>query len=615
MIKRSFTEYVKDKFDDLIWREIEKFCEDKDADDLSLKLYNITAPGEIEINDIRVKYVNVDDKPGTLISFDIICETDFTIYDNDVYHNDKEEISSTWFIISCNGDLQDNLDSLEVIEVDLYSSKNHRSAPMSDSLVRYIKKENLEDIAAKIIKKYYPEAHVQANYVDHEILTKRLGLTVIKEKLSLDGTIFGQIFFRDAAAKVYKDDVETSIDVKRGTILVDWNANFQRNLGCYNNTIFHECVHWILHQKAFELERLYNEELSRIRCNVVGGIEGSYSDSTSWMEWQANALAPKLQMPLVAFKLKTNEIAKKYRDDYSYFEMMPFLIEELSTFFNTSKQATKLRLIDAGYDEARGALIYLDGHYVESHKIKRDELESNQTYSISAQDAATISITNSNIRDALARGEYQFVDNHFIKNDPKYLNKDILGITRLTKYAKANMHECALKFNLKLKGDVDSQYHTVCYLNRDKNSPFTFEIEFDGGLSTEVQSIVLKEHVEDAKNLYEILPNTLSAALKECLKWKKMTQKEVADSTGISEKSIGKIINGVHAPSLNNLILICLAMNLHPIVSSHLLEKSGRRFLYSNNDHIWLNFALNTLYMKDIDEIRSFLIDKGVANI
>lgn len=138
MKKRSFTEYVKDKFDNLIWREIETFCEDKDADDLSLKLYNIVAPGEIEINDIRVNYVNVDDKPGTLISFDIICEVDFTVYDNDVYHNDKEEISSTWFKISCDGDLKNNLDSLEVTEVDLYSNKKHCSAPMSDSLVKKV---------------------------------------------------------------------------------------------------------------------------------------------------------------------------------------------------------------------------------------------------------------------------------------------------------------------------------------------------------------------------------------------------------------------------------------------------------------------------------------------
>lgn len=615
MKKRSFTEYVKDKFYNLIWKEIERFCEDKDADDLSLKLYNIVSPGEISINDVTVKYVNIGDKPGTCISFDIVCDVDFTVYDKDIYHNDKEDSGSAWFKLSCEGDLKDNLDSLEVKYVGLYTEKSYKPVPMSDSLVRYIKKSELEDIATNIIKEYYPEAYVKASNVDYKVLTERLGLTVLQEKLSCDDSIFGQIFFRDSTTKIYRDGVETEIEVNRGTILVDLNANFQGNLGCYNNTIFHECVHWILHQKAFELERLYNEDLSRIRCKVVGDIEGSYSDSSSWMEWQANSLAPKLQMPLVAFKLKAIEIIKKYRDKYSHYEMMPVLIEELSAFFNTSKQATKLRLIDAGYEEARGALIYLDGHYVEPHKIRKDELEPYQTYSISAKDAAILSITNKDIIEKLSNGEYQFVDNHFIKNSPKYLEKDRFGITRLTKYAKSNMYECALKFNLKIDGSISTHYHTECYLNRDKNSPFTFNIEFDENISKEEESKILKKHIIDAKQLYEKLPNSLSASLKECLKWKGITQKEIADKTGISEKSIGRIMNGVQTPTLNNLVLICLAMNLHPIVSNHLVEKSGHSFLFVNEDHIWMDFALKSMYLKDIDEVREFLLNQGVANI
>ncbi|RRC94294.1 hypothetical protein EII25_00540 [Erysipelotrichaceae bacterium OH741_COT-311] len=152
MKKRSFTEYVKNKFDNLIWSEIEKFCYDKDADDLSLRLYNITAPGEINIEDINVKYVSVDDRPGTCIAFDIVCEVEFTVYDKDRYHTDKEESTCAWFKLNCEGDLKDNLDSLKVNEVEMYSCKSNSAAPMSDSLVRYIKKDELEDIAASIIK-------------------------------------------------------------------------------------------------------------------------------------------------------------------------------------------------------------------------------------------------------------------------------------------------------------------------------------------------------------------------------------------------------------------------------------------------------------------------------
>lgn len=74
------------------------------------------------------------------------------------------------------------------------------------------------------------------------------------------------------------------------------------NLGKVNNTIVHECVHWDLHRKAFELERLYNKEASRIKCQVAGGVEENSWTATEWMEWQANALTPRIQMPMAMFK-------------------------------------------------------------------------------------------------------------------------------------------------------------------------------------------------------------------------------------------------------------------------------------------------------------------------
>ena len=93
-------------------------------------------------------------------------------------------------------------------------------------------------------------------------------------------------------------------EVKAGTIFVDPKAYFLRNLGAVNNTIIHECVHWDKHRKAFELERLYNESVNKIKCKVVGGIKDGDKDATGWMEWQANALAPRIQMPLSPSKLR-----------------------------------------------------------------------------------------------------------------------------------------------------------------------------------------------------------------------------------------------------------------------------------------------------------------------
>ena len=70
--------------------------------------------------------------------------------------------------------------------------------------------------------------------------------------------MFGQIFFQDSIAEIYDEklcqNVEEEVSAK--TILVDPETYFLYNLGKVNNTIVHECVHWDLHRKAFELERL-----------------------------------------------------------------------------------------------------------------------------------------------------------------------------------------------------------------------------------------------------------------------------------------------------------------------------------------------------------------------
>lgn len=68
-------------------------------------------------------------------------------------------------------------------------------------------------------------------------------------------------------------------------------------------------------KKAFALARLYNKELTNIVCKVVGGIAGNNSDRNGidWMEWQANTLTPKIQLPKNMFKKYVEGLITKYR--------------------------------------------------------------------------------------------------------------------------------------------------------------------------------------------------------------------------------------------------------------------------------------------------------------
>ena len=234
---------------------------------------------------------------------------------------------------------------------------------MSDSLVPIINKEQPRSVATDFLRRHYPET-LKPMAVEPQVLAEKMGLTI--EMKSQSFSVFDLIYFHDCDAEFYDEDSDEMVQthVNARTIFVDPKAYFLRNLGTVNNTIVHECVHWDLHRKAFELERLNNSSATRIKCQVVGGIKDSNRDATDWMEWQANTLAPKIQMPLAMFKTKAFEFIKQYRSELGTDELIDIIepvIDALATFFCVSRTAAKIRMIDAGYEEAIGTFTYIDG--------------------------------------------------------------------------------------------------------------------------------------------------------------------------------------------------------------------------------------------------------------
>ena len=131
--------------------------------------------------------------------------------------------------------------------------------------------------------------------------------------------------------------------------------------------------------------------------------------------------------------------------------VMEPVIDALATFFCVSRLAAKIRMIDAGYEEAVGTFTYIDGRYVQPHRFKKGVLERNQTFSISATDAAIQSITNPSLVPHVRDGSYLYVDAHFVLNHPKYVTQDLIGTIWLTDYARTHMEECCLVFDLSVR--------------------------------------------------------------------------------------------------------------------------------------------------------------------
>ena len=509
---RSFTDYVASRFYNDFYSVIEKYIEES-IGSLDLNLRSIKNMGQVNLSEIEVKLVSVNDLPDMKIEFDVIVDAEIEVAEGD-YHYDNFEQCNHWFLLHCSGDLACNLDDFTISSITEYTSKNKQPKPMSDSLVPIIYKEQLESVATDFLRRHYPEALKTPMAIEPQVLAEKMGLTVEMREITKDFSVFGQLYFHDCDAVFYDEDsdemVQTHVDAR--TIIVDPKAFFLRNLGSVNNTIVHECVHWDQHRKAFELERLYNNSLTRIKCQVVGGIKDNSRDATDWMEWQANALTPKIQMPLAMFKTQAFKYIKQFRTELGTSELIDVMepvIDALATFFCVSRTAAKIRMIDAGYEEAIGTFTYIDGRYVKPHRFKKGALEKNQTFSIGAEDAAIQGLTNPTLSALVRDGSYQYVDAHFVLNHPKYVTQDIFGETVLTDYARNHMDECCLIFDLSIKSGCKERYHSECFLNRDETSDIAFDIVYGRGYqhaSPEKKAEMLAAKLMEENRIYGELP-------------------------------------------------------------------------------------------------------------
>lgn len=440
---RSFKEYVSQRFDNEIVNSVASYVEEvgrEDFDSLDLRLYRIHQIGEFEVAETKVLHVDAYDLPGSQIGFDIRVEAQIEVHEGD-YHYDEVEWPQQWFVLRCTGDLEKDLNDFTVNGVEIYNSKDHYQQKLYDSLVPIINKPDYEEAAEGFLRRNYKKALVDVGYVDPMEVAKSMNLNVVIRSITEDCSIFGQVYFKDCDAELYDDKTKKTetVHIPARTILVDPQTYFLYNLGKVNNTIIHECVHWDFHKKAFELDRLCNNDVSMISCRVVGGVKGRDSSAVSQMERQANALTPRIQMPMRAFKIMASKRVKEYRERLGKFDLIDVIepvIDALAVDFGVSRLAAKIRMVEAGYEEAVGTFNWIDDHYVATHRFKKGSLKDNQTFTIGAEDLARQLMSNRKLKEIISDGSYQYVDSHLVIASGKYLQTDEEGLTVLDMLAE-----------------------------------------------------------------------------------------------------------------------------------------------------------------------------------
>lgn len=619
----SFTKLLNEKF-------LDKLCEVSSAyieehrDGLDIKLHKVRKIGEIEIIETRIRKVYVNDLPKTKVAFDVILEVELVIKEAD-YHYDESDTCNLWIRVPCEGDLLIHVSDWEINEegVEQYFKKNLPGSCLSDSLVPYISSCQLEKIATEFLKEYYPSALSETKngipiHVDPTVLAKNLGLT-IERKVIKDDSVFGQIYFEDAETDVSDLLEKGTTFIKAKTIVVNPRRFFLSNYGSENNTIIHECVHWVKHRKAFLLEKLFDSKVSRITCEAVDKAERQKTQKElQIMEWQANQLAPRIQMPIKPFRKRArNYIATLQLLNHAKyeFEVMEEVIDSLAQEFKVSRQSAKIRLVQLGFHQAIGTYTYIDGHYVRPHCFKYGFIGPSQTFSISAQKAAYERITNSELFRLTENGDYLFVENHFVYNAPLYVkNSGKGGQLELTDYALDHMDECCLVFDLKIKNIINEDYQTVCFLNRN-DGDVTFEYKFNNELQNVPKADQIayrKKQLQENAKIRKQMTDEPEQCIQLLLKWRGKNYSDLGDAIDLNPKTISRTVKGETVPKVETVARICFGLHLPPDISQKLFDVFGCKLNFNNMEHQCIREALTYKYPEPFDVILDFLEDYGV---
>lgn len=600
----SFSNYIKRKFDDKIISAIKKYVYNNNINIESNKLINVHFK---ELYDIEIINVKVFDEIGMKIRFDCIVSCEYHLKDMSNKHSDYDVVDA-WFKVKCLGDLEKDLKDTIVVDVDQTIKQNQSIDALNDSLVPMLTKNELELKATEFLKLYYPDALTEPIFLDPEILIKNMNLNLKITKLSNDDSVFGQIYFKDGETNLYDSDAPILTHIKRGTILIDRDICFLRNFGSQNNTMVHECVHWHFHKKAFELERILNGDLSKIECRTSGNMKDFKNRNISSMEWQANALAPKILMPKNTFKQKAFELIKYFKKIKGTDETVDIIepvINELATFFIVSKLSAKIRLLEVGYEEARGAFEFVNGKNVKPYTFKKEFLKLNQTFTIPYLDSIILRYTDTKFNELISNLDFKYVDGHYIINDFKYIKKNLFNEYELTSYARTHLDECAIPFDISFYNENNGKYDLECFLNRDLNSPVKIIFESANGdsLSQEELFKLRLERNKSEQKLLSSLPNNLVGSIEMLMRETNINKDDLCAYSGVDDRTMRRILGGETAkPKRDTIARICIGLQTSFPISMYLFNKAGHTLDEIDEDTILLKSALQDLSGCTIEE-------------
>lgn len=613
-----FDKYIFDTYHEQIVKTVKGFIfNNKDNTDLST--YMIPEPnGFIEFDNFELYKINYEIINNCELNLEIIVIANVIV--RQYIKGEMEVDTKTKFVsVYAEVELDAGIKNFRIYNTEFKSDqyKKSRNLKLSKDWVPYIRKKDFDDIAEKFLRKYYPQTLTQPTPVPVETIVSEMGLSIHQEKLTIDNSVFGKMVFKDTDVEVIEDEQLISKHFNKGSILVDKDVVFKRNVGSYNNTVIHECVHWELHKVFHEVKMVLDKDHSQVSSWTEENLaDSSMWTSLDWMEWQANGIAPRILMPKVQTRIKIRELFQTLtlvNPDISRSELVQEVVDNLATFFEVSRQAAKIRMIDLGFKEANGVYNYLDDRYMRNFAFELEAFDNGSSYTITSNDLCFEYCFNESFRQIIDRNKFMYVDNHLCLKDKKfiYMTKD--GPI-MTDYAYEHMDECCLIFKVKSKNftSISNETYYDYVLNRGVTKESEIKADFvdilqNPSLMDQLPPLDMMKLGKKISELLKELPFEFSGTLRSHRKRKNCTQPFLAKLVGITERTLRDYETlEDNLPRLELTLSFCFALKLRPELSDDMIKKAGHQLTISPPHQVY-KMLLSTSYYKPLSEINSIL--------
>ena len=327
---------------------------------------------------------------------------------------------------------------------------------LSPFLVPYYKSIMVDSVTEEILKKYLPEALWDPSKRDAQELANKMGLQIQLLPLYDRENEAGILFFREGELKVLPKNKPIgtppiTVKIPARTIVIN-ECHDSHAYPQYE--IFHECFHYEEHYLFYRLQGLCCNDTKRIKTIEVSSEDTSGSNSSSgsvvaageqekdrkgqtekknwadpvyFMEKQADRGAIGLMMPAtptckmileeckIARAKEAQTVGKSFRHTGELYEQVGI---ELSKVFRVPHFRMRMRMIQLGFIEARGALNYADRQMIEPFAFDTDAWrEVAHTFVVSGKAVEKMISQNADFKSIMHSGEYIYADGHVVRND------------------------------------------------------------------------------------------------------------------------------------------------------------------------------------------------------